>query len=384
MKQAESSVAQTGHLWIATLEELNQLVADIEKKISRGEVSACYLDTEADSLHHFQEKLCLIQLAVGGTFALIDSLAISEMTPLLMALDKLEVWIHGADYDLTLFKRTYGWKPHRVRDTQIAARLVGHRQFGLASLIEKQFGIVLSKASQKADWSQRPLPEKMLTYAVDDVRWLAPLVDQLRKELEEKNRWDWFVQSCDSLCADVQSRQERDREEAWRVSGSGSLKPKGLAFLRTLWFWRDGMAQERDVPPFRVMNNQQMLAMATDFEVNDSVSFSPRWRGRWRETLMAAIDELRKSDPETWPQRARKHGRRSTEDERTAIDHLCRSRDQIAETLNIEPSLLGPRAVMEEIILNREGRHDEVLMPWQHDLLRDVLKSVPAAEIPLI
>ncbi len=384
MNQAENSVAQAGHLWIATQEELGRLVSEIEKKISRGEVTACYLDTEADSLHHFQEKLCLIQLAVGGTFALIDPLAITDMMPLLKALDQLEVWIHGADYDLTLFKRTYAWKPSRVRDTQIAARLVGHRQFGLAALIQNQFGVVLSKASQKADWSQRPLPEKMLTYAVDDVRWLAPLVDQLRKELEEKNRWDWFVQSCEALCADVQSRQERDREEAWRVSGSGSLKPKGSAFLRALWFWRDGMAHERDVPPFRVMNNQQMLAMATDFEVNDNVSISPRWRGRWRDTLLAVVEELRKSDPETWPQRLRKHGRRSTEDERAAIDRLCRSRDQIAEQLNIEPSLLGPRAAMEEIILQNETDLDSVLMPWQREALSEALKSVPETEKPLL
>ncbi len=384
MKLEDNSAVQSGHEWIATREELGRLVLEIEEKISRGEVTACYLDTEADSLHHFQEKLCLIQLAVGGTFALIDSIAITEMTPLLDALDKLEVWIHGADYDLTLFKRTYAWTPRRVRDTQIAARLVGHRHFGLASLIEKQFGVVLSKASQKADWSQRPLPEKMLTYAVDDVRWLAPLVDQLRKELEEKKRWDWFVQSCEALCAGVQSRQERDREEAWRVSGSGSLKPKGLAFLRALWFWRDGMAQERDVPPFRVMNNQQMLAMAMDFEVNDSVSISPRWRGRWRDTLLAAIDELRKSDPEAWPQCPRKHGKRSTEEERSAIDRLCRSRDQIAEKLNIEPSLLGPRAVMEGIVLHREAGMESVLMPWQREALDEVLKSLPAVELPMI
>ncbi len=383
MKPPELLAAQAGHLWIATPEDLGRLVNEINEKTSRGEVTSCYLDTEADSLHHFQEKLCLIQLAVGGTFALIDSLAITEMSPLLQALDKLEVWIHGADYDLTLFKRTYAWQPHRVRDTQIAARLVGHRQFGLASLIEKHFGVTLSKASQKADWSQRPLPEKMLTYAVDDVRWLAPLVDQLRNELEEKNRWDWFVQSCEALCADVQSRQDRDREEAWRVSGSGSLKPKGLAFLRALWFWRDGMAQERDVPPFRVMNNQQMLTMAMDYEVHDQVNLSPRWRGRWRDTLLAVIEEIRKSEPEAWPQRARKHGKRSTEEERTAIDRLCRSRDEVAEKLNLEPSLLGPRAIMEEIILKREPGHESVLMPWQHDLLSDALKSVPA-ELPML
>ncbi len=371
-------MAESGHSWIDTEDSLRKFIGGIARKIDAGEVDACFIDTEADSLHHYQEKLCLIQLGVGGQFALIDPIAIKEpeMRPLIETLDRLEIWMHGADYDLTMFRRTYGWVPRAVRDTQIAARLAGHRQFGLASLVERNFGVTMSKASQKADWSRRPLPEKMLTYAVDDVRWLPPLVENLKEELEDMNRWSWFEQSCAGLRADVLARPERDRDEAWRVTGSGSLKPKGLALLRAIWLWRDGMAAGRDVPPFRILNNQQMLAMAEEFEDDDRVSISERWRGSWRKTFLETVDSVRASDPGTWPQRPRKKGRRTSEDERNRIEKLCRTRDRIAEKLGIDTALLGSRAVIEDLVLDPETEGADHLMPWQREALGEALHQV--------
>jgi ribonuclease D len=362
-------VTHTAHLWIDQADQLRHLVDDIAGRIERKEVTSCCLDTEADSLHHFQERLCLIQLAVGETYALIDTLALPDVSELLNVLDRMEIWLHGADYDLTLFKRTYGWTSHKVRDTQIAARLVGHRQFGLAALIEKHFGVALSKASQKADWSKRPLPEKMLAYAVDDVRYLGPLVEKLRSELVAKDRWDWFLQSCDNLRADVLARPERDREDAWRISGSGTLRPKGLALLRAIWRWRDGMARERDVPPFRIMNNQQLIGTALEFEGKDTVTISPRWRGKWRETFLQAVQEVRDADPSTWPQRIRGNGKRATDEQRAAIDRLCKKRDKIAATLDIESSLVGSRADLEAVVLRPGDADAPRLMTWQRELL---------------
>ncbi len=347
-------MSQAAYQWIDQPGQLHRLVQEIGQKIARHEAKSCCLDTEADSLHHFQESLCLIQLAVGDSYALIDTLALPDVSALLAVLDHLEIWIHGADYDLTLFKRTYGWTPRRVHDTQIAARLVGHRQFGLAALVQNHFGVELSKASQKADWSRRPLPEKMLAYAVDDVRWLGPLVEKLRAELHAKNRWDWFLQSCDNLREDVLARQERGKEDAWRISGSGALRPKGLALLRSIWRWRDGMARERDVPPFRIMNNQQMIFSAQDFETKDTVSISPKWKGKWRDTFLAAVQEVRGSDSSAWPQRVRGNGKRASDEQRAAIDLLCKKRDAIAAKLDIESSLVGSRADLEAVVLRPE------------------------------
>ncbi len=209
----------------------------------------------------------------------------------------------------------------------------------------------------------------MLAYAVDDVRYLGPLVEKLRAELVAKNRWDWFLQSCDRLREDVLARPERDREDAWRINGSGSLRPRGLAALRGIWRWRDGMAQERDVPPFRIMNNQQLISAALEFETQDKVTVSPRWRDKWRDTFLEVVQEVRASDPSAWPQRLRGNGRRATDEQRAAIENLCKKRDAIAASMDIESSLVGSRADLEAVVLRSGDDLVPHLMAWQRELL---------------
>ena len=355
--------------WIATEADFKSLVSEVRTAIEDRGVKRSYIDTEADSLHHYTEKLCLIQLAVDGKFALIDTLALSDLSPLLTLLDKTEIWLHGADYDLTLLKKTYSWSPQRIYDTQIAARLCGNRPFGLAALVERHCGVVLCKSSQKADWSQRPLPAKMQAYAVDDVRYLGRLADIFIAELIEKNRLSWFEQSCANLRSDVLKRPDRDKEDAWRISGCGRLKPLGLAVLRELWLWRDTAAAERDVPPFKVLNNQQLLTMATDFEAKGRADHPPRWRSGWRDGFRAALERARTADPATWPQQPRHKRRHITEAQKDRIESLCVARDKKAETLGIESSLLGSRATIEAVVLQPVSEIDSILMPWQKELL---------------
>ncbi len=369
--------AASDFVWLDTETALATFCNEAIARIRAGEFTAVYLDTEADSLHHFQEKLCLIQLAAGGRFALIDPLAITDMSPLLALLDQADLWLHGADYDLTLLKRTYGWTPKKLHDTQVASRLTGHRAFGLAALVAHYCQVTLCKSSQKADWSQRPLPAKMQAYAVDDVRYLETLVQALMADLAAKGRLAWFEQSCESLREDVINRRERDREDAWRISGSGRFRPKGLVLVREIWLWREQMAKERDVPPFRILNNQQILAMAMEWEAQGTVSIPPKWKGRWRSSLVELIEHVRQSDPTTWPQRIKSQHFRATDEQRAAVENLCRFRDSQAASLDLESSLLGSRAVLEDIVLRRS--EEDELMTWQRDLLDDGLKAALSA-----
>lgn len=357
--------------WVDTADSLAALIEEVRVAVEERQVKRSFIDTEADSLHHYTEKLCLIQLAVDDKFALIDTLALGDLSPLLNLLDRTEIWMHGADYDLTLLKKTYNWSPTRIYDTQIAARLCGNRPFGLAALVERHCGVVLCKSSQKADWSQRPLSGKMQAYAVDDVRYLGRIADIFIADLTAKNRLSWFEQSCANLRSDVLKRPDRDKEEAWRISGCGRLKPAGLAALREVWLWRDTTAGERDVPPFKVLNNQQLLAMATEFEATGKIIHPPRWRPTWRDSFRAAVDRVRDSDPATHPQHP-KHKRRHISDaSRDRIEQLCVARDRKAEALGIEPSLLGSRATIEEVVLQPPSELDQILMPWQREVLAE-------------
>jgi len=160
------------------------------------------LDTEADSLHAYPEKVCLIQISTVAGDRLVDPLAPVNLDPFFAALNEHDLIMHGADYDLRLLRKHHEFVPRAIFDTMLAARLLGERQFGLSSLVEKFLGVKLDKASQKADWARRPLTERMETYARNDTHHLKPLADKLRLELQQKGRLAWHQESCARLIVD--------------------------------------------------------------------------------------------------------------------------------------------------------------------------------------
>lgn len=360
--------------YIATDAALKEWAQRMTLALEQHGDKRCCLDTEADSLHHFREKICLLQVACAGQFALVDPLAIDDVSPLFALLDLGELWFHGADYDLTMLSRTYGWTPRTMRDTQIAARLVGHRQFGLAALVKEMVGLELSKASQKADWSRRPLPEVMLRYAVDDVRYLLFIADRLLAELRETSREEWFVESCAALQADVAVRLLTPREDPWRVQGSGRLQPRGLAFLREAWIWRESIAEERDLPCFRIMSNKQMLSYAEEFEKGGEVIPPAGWRPRWKKAFTEVLLEARALPAADCPQRLKRPKSRFGEEERALVDRLCSMRDEVATKLHVESSLLGSRGTLEQVVASKSAEGH--LMGWQKALLAEPLSLV--------
>ena len=375
---AESgTVIPQGVSYVDTPEKLKVLVGKVLAVSAKAPHFRSCIDTEADSLHHYQEKLCLIQLAFGDEYALIDPLAVEDMSPLIAALDQGEVWFHGADYDLTLLRRTYGWVPASVRDTQIAARLTGSRQFGLAALVENFFQQKLSKASQKADWSRRPLSSTMLHYAVDDVRYLLPLADLLLNSLATKNRTDWFVQSCEALCSGITGRSMEPKENPWKVQGSGRLQPRGLALLKLLWEWRETVAQERDVPCFRIMSNKQLMDVALAFDHGQSLSPPAGWRPKWKQDYSKVHEVVLASDPADWPARVRPQSGRMSDRAREQLDKLCAAREKAAHSLDLEPSLLGSRGTLEQVVASAAGI--EELMLWQREVMSDPLAEALGA-----
>jgi ribonuclease D len=193
------------------------------------------LDTEADSLHAYPEKVCLIQISTAAGDRLIDPLARVNLDPLFAALGRHDLIMHGADYDLRLLHRHHEFVPRTIFDTMLAARLLGERQFGLGSLVEKFLGVTLDKGPQKADWARRPLTERMETYARNDTRHLKPLAERLKHELQQKSRLDWHAESCARLIADCSQPPVMDDDSVWRVKGSHALGRPALAVLRELW-----------------------------------------------------------------------------------------------------------------------------------------------------
>lgn len=326
------------------------------------------VDTEADSLHCYFEKLCLVQMSFGGRDFLIDPLAGFDLSPLATALAGKEIVLQGADFDLRLLRRSFGFTADRVFDTVIAARLLGIRAFSLAALVERYFGVTLVKGSQKANWAQRPLPKAMADYAVNDTHYLLPLADYLEDELREKGRYEWFQQSCERARTQSLIERVRDDEEAWRISGAGTLPPRAAAVLRALWRWRDQEAQSVDKPSFHILQNHLLLEAAQRFDAGETPEFrhlSPRRR---RGFLDAAHEALALPESE-WPRKIRRVGVRTTQEMERVADNMRKRRDAVAEQLGIDASFIAPRATMESIAAD-ETRSATLLVPWQRALLQ--------------
>src|SRR5437867_4118116 len=137
------------------------------------------LDTEADSLHAYPEKLCLIQVSIEGADELLDPLSSMNLAPAFKVFHDHELILHGADYDLRLLRKSRGFVPTAIFDTMLASRLLGCREFGLNNLVSKYLGVTLEKGPQKANWAQRPLTQRMVEYARNDTRHLKPLSEIL-------------------------------------------------------------------------------------------------------------------------------------------------------------------------------------------------------------
>ena len=325
------------------------------------------VDTEADSLHCYFEKLCLIQISVPDHDYLVDPLANLDLAPLAQVLAGKEIVLQGADFDLRLLRRSLGFVATRVFDTVIAARLLGIRSFSLAALVEKFFGVTLAKGSQKANWARRPLPRHMAEYAMNDTHYLLPLAEKLEAGLRERGRLDWFRQSCERALEQAAIERARDDEEPWRISGSGKLGGRAWAILRELWQWRDREAQAADRPSFHILQNHLLIRAAEDFaagEVPDYRHFSPRRRQGFRE---AAERGLLLPESE-WPSRPKRRGTRPTREMERAAEELRRRRDAVADQHGLEPSLIAPRGAIDAVVAD-ESRREALLVPWQRDLL---------------
>ncbi|GLC26750.1 ribonuclease D [Roseisolibacter agri] len=339
------------------------------------------LDTEGASFHRFVDRIYLLQLTARTsdgteTSAILDPLAVGPLPALGALLEdpKVEVVFHDADYDLRLLHQDYGWHPRPLFDTRIAAQLLGLRAFGLAALLEREFGVKLDKKHQRADWSMRPLTADMLDYAAQDTRFLPELRDRLRHQLEKAGRLAWAEEEFARL--EGTRWAEEDPSQAFmRLKGARDLNRRELALLRELVIWRDGVAASLDRATFRVAGNEVLLEIArraprTKDELA-SIKGVPRGSldARGGEMLDAVKRGLAVPDAELprFP-RAPRWDRDPDFDAR--VSRLRGVRDDAAQRLDLDPGVLLSRERLEAVARKNPKTPDELaampeLRRWQ-------------------
>ncbi len=335
------------------------------------------LDTEADSLHHYHQKICLVQVGLQGRAWLVDPLSKLDPAPLLEVLAHKELLMHGADYDLRMLYRGWGFRPARVFDTMLAAQLLGWEQVGLAALMERICGVEISKALQRADWSRRPLGENLLRYAADDVHYLPRVVAHMTSELEAAGRLEWHCETCERLIENACAPKQEENGEAWRIKGGRHLRGQAAAVLRELWHWRDRAARHADRPAFHVAGTDFLLLWAKwvgehPGDRPEDGPAHPRWlRGRRREAFEQTLRQTLALPESKWPgPPPARHRSRLKREEEGRLERLIIARDAEARRLAIDPGVLAPRESLRQLIRCPPACADELderspLMRWQ-------------------
>lgn len=347
------------------------------------------VDLEMDSLHHYREKVCLVQISTREQSWLIDPLALASLSPLAAPLANPEIIVvmHGSDYDIRSLHRDFGIEVTNLFDTMIAARFLGIAEFGLAALLKARFGIELDKKYQKADWSKRPLSREMCAYAVADTSDLLPLYDQFREELLAKGRLEWLEEEGVLVC---QARvSEKEGPLFLYCKGAGKLRGHSLAILEELLQMRDRQSELLDRPPFKVLSADSLIEIAENrpgslYDLSFFKGMTPGQIQRHGAGILSAVQRGLATPDEKLPRFPRNGKKEVSEQVKERLKSLKLWRERYSVELGLDPGVLAPNWLL-EAIADTQGISEEELKgipgmrTWQKRLYGAELARITAA-----
>jgi ribonuclease D len=332
--------------WIETFPHLEGIAQIL------GQAEIIGVDLEADSMHHYFEKVCLLQIATDSASYIIDPLAIKDLSSLHPAFSnpRIRKVFHGADFDVRSLYRDFRLEVENLFDTQLACKFLGLQETGLEALLRSRFYVELNKKYQRADWSQRPLSPEMLEYAAMDGRYLIPLARMLEKELEEKSRLSWVEEECQFL-SKVRFTPPSHELLYLRVKGASRLDRRSLAILEALLNFREAKAQESDLPPFKVLGNESLLELATKKplrleELETGKVLSRKQIDRYGTRLVREIHRAMAIPDEALPVYPRETKPDLPSAARKRVKALKTWRELRAKSLGMEPGILINNALI--------------------------------------
>ncbi|MCP4114814.1 MAG: ribonuclease D [Desulfobacteraceae bacterium] len=339
-------------------------------------------DLEADSMHHFKEKVCLIQVADSTDSFLVDPLAINDLSALGPVFEDPAITkvFHGADFDIRSLDRDFNIHINNLFDTEIACRFLGIQKRSLAALLEKHFGLHVDKRFQKTDWSIRPLSKEMISYSVNDVAYLLELRQILTKRLTDAGRLAWAEEEFE---IQTRVRYENNGNDPLflKFKGAGKMGRRSLAVLEKLLKLRQKIANEKDRPLFKVMGSESITQMATSRpeslnQLKQTRALSPRQLDMYGNHCVKAITqglELPEKELPVYPRR-RTPGVAMEVPER--IRALKQMRISASNRTGIEPGVLINNTLITAIAIAAPKNIDDLkqvngIRNWQMEALTD-------------
>jgi ribonuclease D len=345
------------------------------------------VDLEADSMFHFKEKVCLIQIASEKINAIIDPLKINDLSPLkpLFANRDIKKIFHGADYDVRSLHRDFQITINNLFDTQIAALFLGLKATGLDALLQNRLSINLDKKYQKKDWSKRPLPEEMVEYAAKDAIFLLPLAELLEKELMEKQRLSWVYEESAILSKVRPALSSTDRLYL-KFKGASQLSRRTLAALERLLQLRLKIAKRKDKPLFKIFSNRSMIKLAEAKPANlrrlkKTNALSARQIDMYGNVLVEAINKALNMPENRLPVYPRSKAPLKKPEVTERIKALKPLRDNKAKALEINPSLVLTNTMINTLAIHNPLDKSDIerikeLKNWQKEEFGEDITAV--------
>jgi len=330
------------------------------------------VDTESNSLFAFKEQVCTIQISSSRANYIFDTIRLNHLDPLseIFSDSKIEKIFHGADYDVGLLKRDFGYDCRPLFDTMVAAQFLNCEKIGMADLVERYFTIRLEKKFTKSDWKQRPLSIEQIVYLCQDSQYLIDLRECLFAALEQRD----LVEE-----AFIEFRHLEDRpplEPAyenmtlWDIKGAKALDASELPVLFELFQWRQQRARKINLPPFKIMNNSTLIELAKLKPHNKQEIFTIKgittnvWQ-RHGQHLLNAINrgERRPESKVPPPNKNHRHeGRKPVHwNDQELVDRLRKWRIATAEKRGIHHLAVIPGYALEEIARKRPASLEAII-----------------------
>jgi len=312
-------------------------------------------DTEFVAEDTFRPVLCLVQVSVEDQLAVIDSMAVEDLTPFwqVLAADGHQTVVHSGRGEIEFSLQAIGQAPANLFDVQLGAGLVGGEYpAGFATLISRLLGETPKKHETRTDWRRRPLTTRQIEYALDDVRYLPTIRDRLEERLTQLGRTAWMAEEMQAFLAEIHKAATQERW--WRVSGNANLNPRALAIVRELWRWRQAEAERLNKPPRRILRDDLIVELARRQTADPKQIGAVRgmeW-GKLRQQLPEIADAVRRgleSPEKEWPTSHRE----SPPQLGVLGQFLSAALTSVCRQAQLAPSLVGTPGDVRDLILYR-------------------------------
>ncbi len=363
------------------------LARALEQLDSQREIA---VDTEADSFYSYREKVCLVQITAGERDWLVDPLSGLDLSPLgrLFADPRKVKVFHDGEYDILILKRDWRFEFKNLFDTRIAEAALGVESPGLAAVLRARFGVELDKSMQRSDWSARPLSPKQIQYARLDTHFLIALMNSQRPELDTRGRAMIVEGECLRLERLRPAEAVFSADDFTKIKGARMLDLAAQRRVRELYVARHELADAANLPAFKVLGNESLLAIAERDprslnELERVVGMSSKQARRIGDALLAALARARELGPlERTPTPPARDGADGLDEAEIELhERLKEWRRERGLELGIDSSLVLNRHVLLKLAKQRPASAGELeqvdgLMPWQREMFGDSLLAL--------